>query len=185
MTRTVLIMGDSPFLSTIENKIHYVLERFPSIGINNAVLRYNVNTHIFQDEKFIKLTSKYPETKTVTLYKWGDLINKQNKELLDSYTYNFRVNKPEDLMLGGKLAWCGFTHDYAISYAISKGYERIVLVGAADFIEGKHYATDEEFNYAEKLKEHSKRFIEEVCSQRAEIFTCNPDSILNIPRIGL
>ena len=185
MNKTVVIIGDSPFLGEIEQHIHYVLEQYPSIGINNALRLYNVSTHIFQDMQFIPLTNSYPDVKTVSLYKYGDLIRKKNKELLDSYTYNFKMNSTQDILKDGKLAWCGFTHDYAISYCIIKGYKNIVLIGAADFIAGKHYATDEDFKYSEKLKQNSKRFIEEVCTQRANILTCNPNSTLEVPRISI
>ena len=45
----------------------------------------------------------------------------------------------KDLIKDRKLAWCGFTHDYAISYCIVKGYKNIVLAGASDFIGGGHF----------------------------------------------
>lgn len=185
MRETVVIVGDSPFLGEVDDKIQYVVEKYPSIGINNALTKYNVHIHAFQDAKFIKMTNRYPEVKTLTLYMYGDLIQKANRETYDSYSFNFKVNTEKDILLGGKLAWCGFTHDYVISYCIMKGYKNIILIGAADFIGNKHYLTDEEFKYAEKLKLMSKRFIEEVCTKRANIFTCNPESILNIPRIDI
>lgn len=184
MNDTIIIVGDSPFLERIEDKLQYALERYDSIGINNALLKYNMKLHIFQDEKFVKLTNRYPDVKTITLYMYGDLI-KGDKELYDSYAYNFKKNTEKDIIKDRKLAWCGFTHDYAISYCIIKGYTRIILAGAADFTGGGHFATEEDFNYSEKLKEMSKRFIEEVCAKRVEILTLNPHSFLNIPRIEL
>ena len=183
MDKTVFIIGDSPFLGEIEDKIHYITEKYPTIGINNAVRKYKVSTHIFQDMKFIGLTNLYPEVKTVTIPAWEDMIIKDNKELYDSFTFNFRINTKDDVVKNSKLAWCGFTHDYAISYCIAKGYLRIILVGAADFVGNKHYITKEEFKYSEKLKYSSKRFIEEVCFDRVNIMTCNPNSILEIPRV--
>lgn len=185
MNNTVLIIGDSPFLGEVKDKLQYTLEKYPSLGINNSIRECPVGIHIFQDNKFINLTNQYKEIKTVTLYAYGDMIQKRNKELYDSYTYNFKKNTENDIFLNNKLAWCGFTHDYAISYCIMKGYGNIILIGAADFTGHKHYFTDEEFNYAEKLKLHSKRFIEEVCSKRANIMTCNSESFLNIPRISI
>lgn len=182
---TVLIIGDSPFLGKIEDRIHYVLDKYPSLGINNAIRKYNISTHVFQDVKFINLTNAYPDTKTLTLYSYGDMIQKTNKELYNSYAYNFKENTEHDLLKDGRLAWCGFTHDYALSYCINKGYESIVLIGAADFTGNKHFLTDEEFNYSEKLKFHSKKFIEKICTKRARIYTCNFDSILEIPRVDI
>lgn len=185
MDNTILIIGDSPFLGEIENSIHYVVAKYPSIGINNAIRKYDVHMHVFQDMKFIPLTVEYPTVRTIAPYTYGDMIAKDLKELINSYTYNFKENTSQDIYKDGKLAWCGFTHDYAISYCIMKGFENIVLIGAADFTGNKHYLTEEEFKYSEKLKLQSKKFIEEVCSQKARIYTCNPNSILRIPRISI
>ena len=184
LENAVIIVGDSPYLASINDSLRYILDRYDSIGINNSIRLYNIKEHIFQDEKFIKLTNKYPEIKVVTLYTYGDMI-KPNKELYNSFTFDFKKNTEKDLLKDRKLAWCGFTHDYAISYCIIKGYKNIILAGTADFIGGGHYATNEEFNYAEKLKGYSKKFIEEVCTKRANIYTLNPDSFLSIPRIEL
>ena len=183
MESTIFIIGDSPFLGEIEDKIHYITEKYPTMGINNAIRKYNVSIHIFQDMKFVKLTNSYPEVKTVAPAWYGDLIQKENKELIESYTFNFKTNTEEDIIKEGKLAWCGFTHDYAISYCIYKGYKNIILAGAADFIGNRHYLTEEEFKYSEKLKLQSKKFIEEVCSKKANIITCNPDSILEVSKV--
>ena len=185
MSKTVLIIGDSPFLGEIEGTIHYAIEKYPSIGINNAIRRYKVGTHAFQDAKFIKLTNSYQDVKTLSLYMYGDLIQKENKELYDSYTFNFKNNTENDILLGGRLAWCGFTHDYVISYCIMKGYKNVVLVGTADFTGDQHYLTKEEFKYSEKLKINSRRFIEEVCTKRVNIYTCNPNSLIDVKRISV
>jgi hypothetical protein len=141
--------------------------------------------HGFLDAKFIKITNGYPEVRTITLYMYGDLIQKANKETYDSYSFQFGENTEEDIFYNGRLAWCGFTHDYLLSYCIMKGYENIVLIGAADFTGNKHYLTDEDFKYSERLKNNSKKFIEEVCTKKANIYTCNPNSLLEIPRISI
>lgn len=185
MNKTVLIIGDSPFLGEIEGTIHYAIEKYPSIGINNAIRRYKVGTHAFQDAKFIALTNSYQDVKTLSLYLYGDLIQKENKELYDSYTFNFKNNTENDIFLGGRLAWCGFTHDYVISYCIMKGYKNIILIGAADFAGNQHYLTEEEFKYSEKLKANSRKFIEEVCTKRANVYTCNPNSLIDVERISV
>jgi hypothetical protein len=181
MNETILIVGDSPFLGEVEGKLHYLLEKYPSIGINHAIAKYNVGIHIFQDIRFIELTNQYPEVKTVAPAWYGDMVQKENKELIGSYPFIFGEDTEHDIIKDGELAWCGFTHDYAISYCIMKGYKNIILIGAADFTGNSHYLTKEEFRYSEKLKEQSKKYIEEICSKRANIYTCNPQSILNIP----
>ena len=170
-------------MGEIEGSIHYILDLYPSMGINNSIRRYNTGAHIFQDMKFVELTNSYPEIKTITLATYGDLIRKDNKEFFNSFPFDFK--KDTELYRNGELAWCGFTHDYAISYCIYKGYENIVLVGAADFTGSSHYLTKEEFKYSEKLKLMSKKFIEEVCSTKAKIYTCNPRSILDVPKVQI
>lgn len=185
MKKPILIIGDSPFLGEIENKLHYLLELYPSLGINNAIRRYNIQSHIFQDMKFVTLTNRYSEIKTVSLFMYGDAIQKENKELIDSYTFNFKKDTCADLLKGSRLAWCGFTHDYAISYCITKGYTDIILAGTADFIGKQHYITSEIFSPSEKLVRLSKKFIEEICTQRANIYTLNPNSSLDIPKIDI
>ena len=185
MNHTVLIIGDSPFLGEVEDNIHYVIEKYPSIGINHAIEKYNVQVHSFQDDKFINLTNQYPDVKTITQYTYGDMIQKENRELYNPYPFRFKENTVDDIFLNGRLAWCGFTHDYTISYCIMKGYKNIILIGTADFNGKQHFLTNEEFKYSERLKFQSKKFIEEICSQKANIYTCNPTSILNIPRIEI
>ena len=185
MREIVLIIGDSPFLGEVEEHLHYVIDKYPSIGINNAIKKYNVQMHTFQDAKFINLTNQYPDVTTITQYVYGDMIQKEKRELYDSYPFKIKEDTAEDIFKDGRLAWCGFTHDYILSYCIMKGYKNIVLIGAADFTGKKHFLTDEEFKYSEKLKFQSKKFIEDICTQRANIYTCNPASILEIPRIEI
>ena len=167
MDKTVFIIGDSPFLREVEDKIHYITEKFPTIGINNAIKKYNIGSHIFQDMRFVDLTNQYPKVKTITTCALEDMVLKENKECYDSYTFNFRIDTKDNVVKDSKLAWCGFTHDYAISYCIMKGYNRVILVGAADFTGNRHYLTEEEFKYSEKLKYNSKRFIEEILENLA------------------
>ena len=182
---TVLIIGDSPFISTVEDKLQYAIERYYSIGINNIIKKFPTNAHIFQDLPFINLTNLYKDMKTITLATYGDAIQKDNKELFDSYPFDFRIYNENDICRDGRLAWFGFTHDYAISYCIHKGFKRIILIGAADFTKGKHFMTEDEFNPSQTLADFSKKYIAEVCTKRADILTCNPESSLEIPRISI
>ena len=86
---------------------------------------------------------------------------------------------------GDKLAWCGFTHDYAISYLISQGCKEIILLGAADFINGGHYTHDWMFKRSEQLQERSIKFIEDCNNMYVNIKTCNPNSLIKIPYIPI
>ena len=184
-TETILLIGDSPYLETIQDKLFYLVDKYPSMGINNIVKKYKVQRHVFQDMPFCTLTNAYPEITTIAPKIYGDLIRKKKKELYESFTFNFKINTPEDICTGEKLAWCGFTHDYAISYCIMKEFKNIILIGAADFTKGKHFMTEDDFNPSEKLALQSKRFIEEICSKRTNIYTCNENSWLEIPRINI
>lgn len=183
--KRAILLGDSPFLGEVEDKIQYVLDRFYSMGINRIINRFKTNSHVFVDPFILKFTNEHPDILTVSLYKYGDLVAKRNKELYNSRTFNFRNETEKDLYKDGELAWCGFTHDYALSYLILKGYDDIVLLGAADFTSGPHYSNPYELKCSEKLKHKSKRFIEEICSKRALIRTCNTKSFLDVPRISI
>jgi len=177
---TIIIIGDSPFLSEVENTIHYINQKYTTIGINRVIRKINTTYHIFVDEKI--LPYRNPSIPIITLALYGDLIT--NKEVLIN-TFSYKFDEDKRIFKDNKLAWCGFTHDYAISYCIWKGYKNIILIGAADFIEGKHYSNNETFSYSEILEKNSKKFIEEVCSNYVNIYTCNPNSKLNIPYIPI
>lgn len=185
--KRAILLGDSPFIREVEDKVQYALERYYSAGINRIVTKFRTNAHIFVDLdlSLIKLTNRYPELFTISLKKYGDLIMKKNKKLIDTYAYNFEEDIEKDLYVEDKLAWCGFTHDYALSYLITEGYNDIVLLGTADFITGAHYSSLHNLKCSQKLINDSKNFIENVCRKRACIRTCNPNSSLNVPRISM
>ena len=180
-----IILGDSPFLNEVQDKIQPVLDRYFSVGINRVINKFHTNVQVCIDERIIPVANQHPEIPTVSLYLWGDMIQKENKELLNMFTYSFRGKQTYDLVKDNKLAWCGFTHDYAISYCVYKGWKNIFLIGAADFTQGTHFSNEDTFNPAESIIVNSKRFIEEVCTKKANIFTCNPKSQLKIPRVPI
>ena len=183
--KRAILLGDSPFLGEVQDKVQYALERCYSMGINRIITKFQTSSHVFVDPFLIKLTNSYPDLFTVSLYKYGDLIMKNCKELYNSYSFDLLKDSCNDLLRDNELAWCGFTHDYALSYLITKGFDDIILLGAADFTSGAHYSNPYDLKCSDKLKLKSKKFIEEVCCKRASIRTCNPDSILEVPRISI
>ena len=183
--KRAILLGDSPFLGEVENKVQYALERCYSLGINRVITRFRTSGHAFVDPFLIRLTNENPDLFSVSLYKYGDLIAKTCKDLYDSYAFDFSKDSCEDLLRDNKLAWCGFTHDYALSYLIIKGYDDIILLGTADFTPGPHYSNPYDLKCSDKLKLKSKKFIEEICCRKANIRTCNDASILEIPRISI
>ena len=183
--KRAILLGDSPFLGEVQDKVQYVLDRYYSMGINRVITKFSTSSHVFVDSAWIRMTNEYPNLFAVSLYMYGDLIVKKCKELYDSYVFDFSKNNCGDLLKNNNLAWCGFTHDYALSYLITKGYDDIILLGAADFTSGAHFSNPYELKCSEKLKLKSKKFIEDVCSKRALIRTCNSNSILSVPRISI
>ena len=183
--KRVILLGDSPFIAEVEGKIKYVLERYYSMGINRIITKLQTNAHVFVDPFILPLSNQYSELFTLSLARYGDLITKQNKVLFNTFSFDFKKNSEKDLKKNNELAWCGFTHDFALSYLITEGYDDIVLIGAADFTSGAHYSNPYDLVCSEKLKEKSKKFIEEVCCKRAAIRTCNFNSYLDIPRISI
>ena len=180
-----IVLGDSPFLNEIEDKLQYTLDRYFSIGINRVINKFRTNMQVCLDSRILPVANSHPEIPTVTLKAHGALVQKEQKEFFDTYAFDFRLNTANDILKDKKLAWCGFTHDYALSYLISKGWKYIILIGAADFTQGTHFSNEEIFNPSRRLIELSKKFIEEVCTQKAKIFTCNPKSSLSVPRLDI
>ena len=184
MKNTIIILGDSPFLKEVETYIRPLLKKYYSIGINNVITKYYTNEHAFLDMPFTYLTNKFVG-KTVTTRAYEDLLKKDNKCLLGTYPFDFNKNTEKDIYTFNHVAWCGFTHDFAISYCVKEGYKRIILLGAGDFSQGSHFSNPHAFQFAYACREKSKKFIEEYVSKVVRIETCNPNSYLNIPRVTI
>lgn len=186
MEDTVILLGDSPFIDEIKQKLCYVTQRFTTMGINRIVNTYKTNYQVFVDERMLPVANKHPDIKTVSLCRYENRIQAKEKELYNSYTFSFDVNTEKDLLKNGKLAWCGFTHDFALSYLITKGWKNIILIGTADFsIGAMHHSVQMAFTPSLRLVEKSKKFINEVCTKRANIYTCNPNSLLTVERVSI
>ena len=181
MKERAIILGDSPFLNEVESLLHYVLDRNYVIGINSVIRKCRVDMHAFVDISMINLTNQRQELHTLTLYSYGALIQKPNKTLIDTFSYRGDYTWRDK----GKLAWCGFTHDYVVSYLIDQGCKEIVLLGAADFINGEHYSNNTFFSYSPKLREKSIEFIQDCANRYVDIKTCNPNSLIKIPYIPI
>ena len=183
---TVILLGDSPFIDEIKQKLCYVVQRFTTMGINRIVNTYKTNYQVFVDERMLPVANKHPDIYAVSLQRYGDMVRTKEKELYNSYSFNFDSNTEKDLCKNGKLAWCGFTHDFALSYLITKGWKNIILIGTTDFsIGAMHHSVQMAFTPSLKLVEKSKRFIGEVCTKRANIYTCNPNSLLTVERVSI
>lgn len=184
MKDTIIMLGDSPFFNEVRSKLRYVLDKYYSIGINNIITKYYTNEHVYVDKPFTVLTNQYIG-KTVTLKAYNSIIHKDNKCLLDLFSFDFNKHTVKDIYNGDRVAWRGFTHDFAISYCIREGFKRIILIGVADFVPGPHYSTHHDFKYSYTCRENSKKFIEDYASKVVTIETCNPKSYLKIPRVSI
>ena len=179
---TIVIIGDSPYLAEVEGIIHYIAQRYHSIGINRVVNKVRTEKQILTDLPVLKVANKHPYIPAITLYKYGDLVKTETKELYNTFVYDKNNGV---IYKDNELAWCGFTHDYAISYSIMKGYKNIVLIGAADFTQGAHYSNTDIFKPSNNLINLSKDYIENTCSNYANIYTCNVKSALNVKRLAI
>lgn len=183
---TIILLGDSPFIKDVEGQLLYILDKYKSIGINRIINKYPTTYQVFLDERMIPMANTHPDIPTISLKRYGDLIRVKEKELFDSYSFDFSLHTEKCIPLNNKLPWCGFTHDFALSYIIFKGWKNVILIGAADMNMGSsHYSVNMAFTPNYKLIQKSKRFIEEVCSKRINIYTCNPNSLLTVERVGI
>jgi hypothetical protein len=186
MEDTIILLGDSSFIKDVEEQLFYVLDKYKSIGINRIVNKYPTTYQVFLDERMISTANAHPDIPTISLKRYGDLVRVKNKELFNSYSFDFKIHTEKDIPMNNKLPWCGFTHDFALSYVITKGWKNVVLIGAADMnIGSSHYSVNMAFTPSDKLIQKSKRFIEKICTQRANIFTCNPNSLLTVERVSI
>ena len=149
-----------------------------------VITKFKTHAHAFVDLPMTRISNNYKGLKVISLKAFGDAVISEDKELFDTFSYNGEISK--EPYVNDKLAWCGFTHDFVISYCVYKGYKNIGLVGVADFIMGNHYSRDyKPFNCSDILKRTSMNFIRDVYEKGINIFTCNPDSSLEVPYIGV
>ena len=187
MNKTALIIGDSPLIKKVEYELPYILNKYFSLGINRIIQMYPTSKHIFLDVGMINITNKYQNIPVITVPQYDPLIITKERELINTFC------NPVDLIYDclqdikiinqyGELAWCGFTHDYAISYLIHQGYKNIVLIGTADFTLGTHYINKNVvFHRSDRLQKHSIQFINYLHQAHyATFYTINENSPLNI-----
>ena len=179
---TMIILGDSPFIEQIEDRVQYVLSKYYSIGINTVLSKFKTTYHAFIHFSLIPYSKDNPEIKIICPYYLSDRVRKTNVEYYNIFKLD--IPKETEVYKENALAWGGYTHDYAISYCIHKGFKNVILIGAADFIEGKHYSRPDKFIFSNKTKNDSKRFIK-FCSSKINLYTCNPESELEINKIDI
>lgn len=179
---TMLIIGDSPFIKQVEDKIQYVISRYYSIGINSVLNKFKTSYHAFIHASMIPYSNDKTEIKIICPYYLGDRVRSSNVEFYNIFKLD--TFKETKIFKDNMLAWGGYTHDYAISYCIHKGFKNAILIGAADFIEGNHYSRPDKFIFSTKTKNDSKRFIK-FCKSKINLYTCNPESSLDIEKINI
>ncbi len=179
---TIVILGDSPFLQDIESRIPLILNKYTSIGINTILSRYKTTYHAYIHYGMVHYTNDRHEIGIICPNYLSDRVRKDNVEYFDIFQFN--IFKDKEIYQDGKLAWGGYTHDYAVSYCIHKGWKNVILLGAADFVKGEHYSRPDKFIFSNKTKADSLRFLK-FCNKKANIYTCNPESELEINKIDI
>lgn len=82
----------------------------------------------------------------------------------------------EPYIINNSTEW-NFTHDYILRWLKGKCKE-VILVGAADFENEKHYNTDEAFKPCSTNIDYSIKFIESITDFK--VYKANPNGKLNI-----
>ena len=102
-------------------------------------------------------------------------FNVPNSESYELQTGNAPV-------IDGKLKYCGFTHDFVLSWCVMHNVKNVILIGVADFATDKHYNSSESFNPSESCIQESINYIN---SLPLNIYTINPKSKLSVHKIKL
>jgi hypothetical protein len=76
----------------------------------------------------------------------------------------------------------GFSHDFALSWCCMQGVKRVILIGCADFVDGGHFDNKQPFKPSLACITASKNAIENIYSNYLDIYTLNPNSLLNVKR---
>jgi len=185
---TIVIIGKSPILDDLKvlGQAREAIYKFHSIGINHASYLFNTEYFAYVDHGLkLYLDMVKATTKVITIEE--QVTMKLPCEYFKTYVPK---DTTEPIIKDGHIAYCGFTHDLCLGYAYLKGYENVLLYGVADF-DTRHYTSrcqnlidrPTNFNPSTKLKELSIKYINEVYSKHLNIYTANPNSILNVPRI--
>lgn len=184
---TVVLIGRSDFLDTKAcMNFEYCTEIYDCGTINWASTRYYGKYCFFLDHYVWRMCHDkiLGKPKFITSSMNLGYVKDYPHEIFEQH----RMYTKPDIYTDKTLLSAGFTHDFAISYLIKCGYKNIVLAGCADF-ETKTYAKqmnvkeDINWKYSEKVKINSLYLINNIFSKHVNIYTLNPNSVLNVKRI--
>jgi len=152
ITDTVLIFGASTFIKEID--IYKLL--------NLGYTTFGINIHEFKTD-YVSFVDTWIAKKNESLQ--GTIITQSRHTVRSPFIYfdDFSYD---------------FTHDYLLKWLHGR-CKKAILIGAADFVDDKHYNSDFKFTYCESCKKRSIKFIESI--KDMEIFKMNKDGILNVP----
>ena len=180
---TLIIVGRSEIVGAKFQYLLYFNELYPTIGINNMNPKFHPKYTMFVDAKMGPINNIVNNNIDTTILTSLNNLNRVPDNIPTQwFKYEFMGNSDKPYT-GDILHFCGFTHDVAISYGIQQGYKNIILFGAADFSK-HHYDDNTKFTRGKGIETQSIRFIEDVFSKYANVYTLNPDSVLNVERIS-
>ena len=179
---SIIIIGRSEIVKEVAN-LNAISELFTTLAINNLNPNLHPTYTMFLD-KNVQVLENIRENKiSTTVLTSVDNVNLltegMRSKVFSVKPVGFNCTTP---YTGAQLHYCGFTHDLAVSFAIQQGFKNVILLGAADFTKS-HYDNTWDFTYSENLKRQSVYFLSAVCTKYCNLFTMNPNSVLNVLRI--
>ena len=152
-----MLFGRSDFINEID--LDYLLSlELTTIGINCQEFKTDIIAFL---------------DKPMTHYAFDDIVIK--------LTRNYFKGKIKEPVIYYEAPNWNFTHDMVLWWLKEQGVKNVVLIGCADFIDNVHYNSNLKFNPSENNINSSINFIENF--KYLNIYTLNPNSKLNIPRI--
>lgn len=180
---TIFIVGRSEIVA--QANLPLISELFTTIGINNIRPDFDPTYTMFVD-KGLDVVKNITENnlKTTILTTFSNVKNYTFTTPTKVFDIVFAGSDVTTPYTGKYLHYSGFTHDIAVSFAIKKRFQNVILLGAADFTQ-RHYDNNTKFKCSDSLKGQSINFLENVCAKHCNLYTVNPASALHIPRITL
>lgn len=164
-TETVVIIGRSEIVTP---KILEIVRNIKCIKIAiNQYLDF-VDYIAFVDMPMSKFNG---DKKALTL----KCFNVDNSESYELQTSDLPI-------VDGKLKYCGFTHDFVLSWCVMRKVKNVILIGVADFCTDKHFDSNQKFNPSKSCVTDSINYINNL---PLNIYTVNPKSKLNVRKITI
>ncbi len=179
---TIVIFGRSLFINEIKEFIPELIKNYHTIGINSFYRSFpDVEYTCFAD---LHLPSYLPSitSKLIMSNMSGDYWKHYKNKEVFCIEHNSKDFSQEEHILN----YCFHTPSIALNWAYLKGFKNVVLAGIDLINHTGHFdAPDIVPNWSDDNIKEAINHIEKIATQYLNVYTVNPNSIINIPFISV